>query len=248
MTNLKKNKFYNETWFLILMLIFCAPVGIVILWLNKRSEFNKRDKYILTGIFSMVFIISSLVCFFVLFIIFTDVVNDVPRETTTVTSENNELVLSEKDKSEKEVAEKIEAPPEKPMEVTFEEQVENIAIKIVGEENFVKLEWDDDSKTSFTIYLNMQDNFSNSLIQHGMLKNSRDIFEKLSSNDTFKALKHVTVIHETQFTDKLGNESVGTAGIVSIDLSTINEINWDNFITEKLADICTSYYVHPILK
>jgi len=49
-------KFYEKDWFLWATLIFFAPVGIFLLWKNKK--FNKNMTIILTAIFGIWFIIA----------------------------------------------------------------------------------------------------------------------------------------------------------------------------------------------
>ena len=49
-----KEKFYQKTWFMWLMLIFFAPVGIFLLW--KYNRYKKVPRIIITVLFSYVFI------------------------------------------------------------------------------------------------------------------------------------------------------------------------------------------------
>lgn len=46
-------KFYNKSWFMWVTLIFFAPVGIFLMWKNKR--FNKLGRVVLSGIFALIF-------------------------------------------------------------------------------------------------------------------------------------------------------------------------------------------------
>lgn len=48
-------KFYQKTWFIWLMLIFIAPVGIVLLWTQKK--YNPTNRVILSVIFLVFFIL-----------------------------------------------------------------------------------------------------------------------------------------------------------------------------------------------
>lgn len=53
----EENKFYTQTWFMWLMLIFFAPVGIFLMW--KFNDKMKKDiKIILTIVFAIFFLIS----------------------------------------------------------------------------------------------------------------------------------------------------------------------------------------------
>lgn len=64
-------KFYEKDWFLWVSLIFFAPVGIFLLWKNKK--FNKNVTIALTAIFSIWFIIA----------LSHGGKNESPQETTT---------------------------------------------------------------------------------------------------------------------------------------------------------------------
>ncbi len=47
-----KEKFYKKTWFIVLMLLFIPPVGLVLMWISKKS-WNKVIKIILTVILGL---------------------------------------------------------------------------------------------------------------------------------------------------------------------------------------------------
>lgn len=51
-----KSKFYEQTWFMWVMLIFFAPVGIFFMW-KFHPEMKKNTKIILTVVFAILFII-----------------------------------------------------------------------------------------------------------------------------------------------------------------------------------------------
>ncbi|HEY9060236.1 MAG TPA: thermonuclease family protein [Pseudobacteroides sp.] len=52
--NNDKVRFYNKPWFMWVMLILFAPVGLILLWKNKR--YNTPARFILTFVFSAVFL------------------------------------------------------------------------------------------------------------------------------------------------------------------------------------------------
>lgn len=54
----EKNKFYTQTWFMWLMLIFFAPVGIFLMW-KFHDEMKKNTKIILTIVFAVFFLIIA---------------------------------------------------------------------------------------------------------------------------------------------------------------------------------------------
>ena len=54
----EKNKFYTKTWFMLLMLVLFAPIGIFLMW-RFHDEMKKDAKIILTIIFAIFFFISG---------------------------------------------------------------------------------------------------------------------------------------------------------------------------------------------
>lgn len=54
--NNDKVRFYNKPWFMWVMLILFAPVGLILLWKNKR--YNMPARFVLTFIFSAVFLFA----------------------------------------------------------------------------------------------------------------------------------------------------------------------------------------------
>ncbi len=54
--NVTKTKFYEQAWFMWVMLIFFAPVGIFFMW-KFHPEMKKNTKIILTIVFAILFII-----------------------------------------------------------------------------------------------------------------------------------------------------------------------------------------------
>ncbi len=54
--NNNKSKFYEQTWFMWIMLIIFAPIGIFFMW-KFHPEMKKKTKIILTAVFAILFII-----------------------------------------------------------------------------------------------------------------------------------------------------------------------------------------------
>ena len=57
--NVAKSKFYEQIWFMWVMLIFFAPVGIFFMW-KFHPEMKKNTKVILTVVFAILFIILEI--------------------------------------------------------------------------------------------------------------------------------------------------------------------------------------------
>lgn len=78
---MEKEKLYKRSWFLWLMLIFIPPIGIILLWVNKK--YSKVIRIILTVIFLIWLIIYAAII---------DVSNDEP---TTSNSDSSDKVTQE---------------------------------------------------------------------------------------------------------------------------------------------------------
>lgn len=53
-----KEKFYKKKWFTVLLLIFIAPIGILLMWINKH--WSKKARTILSIVFGVYFIIVAI--------------------------------------------------------------------------------------------------------------------------------------------------------------------------------------------
>lgn len=56
-SNISCEKFYNQTWFIVILLVFFAPLGIYLLWKNKKG--NAIMRVLMTGLFSIVFLVEG---------------------------------------------------------------------------------------------------------------------------------------------------------------------------------------------
>ena len=55
----EKSKFYSKTWFMWLMLIVFAPIGIILMW-KFHGEMKKKAKIILTIVFLILFLLIAI--------------------------------------------------------------------------------------------------------------------------------------------------------------------------------------------
>jgi len=85
--NKKEKKFYEQLWFMWIMLIFFAPVGIFLMW-KFNTSLKKHTKIILSIVFSLLFII-------ILFGTSDDETNDNTNENTTNNEKNDKYTLGD---------------------------------------------------------------------------------------------------------------------------------------------------------
>ncbi len=85
-------KFYQKTWFIILMLFVLPPVGIILMWTGKK--FNKIIRIILTVFFAFATLFQIL-----LYSVAFDETENVPETTSNIsvsTTESNNILMTSK--------------------------------------------------------------------------------------------------------------------------------------------------------
>lgn len=128
---------------------------------------------------------------------------------------------------------------------TFEEEI----IAAIGDTIQVNsIDIDEDTKDLY-ITVEMGDNLTTNMIKLGIEKTAAHVFKNVFPLlESREDIEMITYVSETSFVDKYGNESKDNACIISMDKETYSKINWDNFLTENLKSVATSYYLHPTFK
>ena len=98
------------------------------------------------------------------------------------------------------------------------------------------------------ITLRANDNFSNKMIVGGMLMDATEFFKKISKDQEVLELKAVSLIYEMTLVDKYGNEDDYPVHIITLNIDTMNKINWNNFFSDNIPSIADTYFLHPVLK
>jgi hypothetical protein len=237
------SKFYEKQWFMWIMLIFLAPVGIYLLW--KYNRFSKNTRKIIAVVFGVFWIFAMIGA------------QSDRKEREAFNKQQSELKQIEKENQQKKVQENKELESKKKAEEEAKKQeelnnrnIEQIAAdtaKKMVNNRFIEVGYEDDKKTKLVLTIGMADNLTNNLIRRGMILDAEKIIRELCKYEKFKALNNFTIVHTSEFIDAYGNKKVDNSGIISLAMSDINKINWENFITDNLPKIAKSYYVHPAL-
>jgi len=227
MTNKTDKPFHKKEWFMWLMLILIAPIGLILLWRNKK--YITKTKWILTGVFTVWFIIMGIAA--------------QPTE-----EEIAEKEAKEERKQQREEEKKKKKEEEKKEE---EERLANRSIDEAIEEddhNVDDAELSDEGELTLTI--DASGSFSPNSVAETYVYRS---FE--SMNDAFKDedVDEVEVIIEVPLVDNKGNEEVSPVVKFTYTRDAFDELNYDNFETMavgepwRILNESDAYFMHPAI-
>lgn len=213
-------KFYERTWFVIIMLIFFFPLGLFLMW--KFKDWTKGVKWIVTVIVVLVAIIG-----------FATDENDgeeKKQETNTSTDSKEHNKDSKDDKKEK--AEKTESK-ENNEDKKSSEKEKNEDITHKKQDGYDVYERDGGMPFS-----------ENSSVKHFSMEMSNKLKKDYKNIDKGAVFKDVM-----EFEDKKGNESKMVAVVVYISKDSIDEINFENWPKnpESLYDVADGVVFHAYI-
>lgn len=192
---------------------------------------------------------------FVVFIIATPGASD-ESEAESTEPDTEEIQNEEKEKQEREEQEEAEREEqkkqeakekeeqekkeqeEKEIELSTEEKIENAANDIFEDQlkEFSSDEGSDDySITTKTagVTVNMDKNSAN--------VSTLDFLEKIQDED----FDSVYIEYQADFTDDYGEKSEDRAIVYVVDKATVDKINFDNVVINKMPNIADNYWEHP---
>ncbi len=257
---LKETPFYKTNWFTILMIIVLFPVGLILMWVNKKWT-------VLTRI-----VVSSVVVVLAALGYFTQSpqseqvtaqVKEHKEKTKPAKApnkeekpQNNQVVI--KDNGIKNIKEETKSEKEEP-EVTDKEKskeeiqkiIENTVGKKSGNEPKISdlevsdlLESDTKTVRAVNATLNGKDNLTTNMIKKGMLIEAEKVFPKIFED---KKVGRVILTWKFPLIDTKGNSESKKVLSIQIERKTNNKINWDNFDRDNFAIVADHYYEHPAL-
>ena len=144
----------------------------------------------------------------------------------------------EKKKKEETEAEKEE---EQEPELTTEEKIEEAANEVFGD-NLNEFEYQSDSNhyniTTETAGLskNMDKNSAN--------VDTTEFLEEIEGED----FSTIYIEYQGEFVDDYGESSKNRAIVYDISKETVEKINFENFIIDKMPDVADNYWEHPALR
>ncbi|GAA0177047.1 hypothetical protein SH2C18_03430 [Clostridium sediminicola] len=225
-----KQKFYNHTWFMWLTLFTIPPIGLFLMWKNKRCKLVPR--IILTVIFGGMSLM--------MFQSFGAQLSGKPE--VAINAKINELPDKMDAKNQGKIKEK-EAEQELLENATIEERVSDIS-KELFEDRFMDLTYEDEAKTKLQLNIKMLDSLTKGMIKKQMGYDIEQMIEELCKIDKFYELSEFKIAHETTFVDVYGNKSDGIAQWVSFSTDELKKINWENFSTSNLGNLASDFFRH----
>lgn len=94
------------------------------------------------------------------------------------------------------------------------------------------------------IYLSGKDNLTSNMVRKGMLLQAADILESLQSRDD---IGRVSLFWSFPLVDAYGNTSTETVMKVTFYKDTLDKINFENFDSDNIPEICDDFYQHAAL-
>ncbi|MBZ5213420.1 hypothetical protein HU186_03490 [Bacillus paralicheniformis] len=252
---MRETPFYKTNWFTILMLIVFFPVGLFLMWVNKKWTVATRV------VVSIVIVVLAIVGYSTR----DNQTRNIAASRETAAKEKKKDSENSKQESktnitkdEKEKKEKHKGNhsknQENPDKLTEERLVKDVQ-KLVGEkagdkQKVAKIDListaDDNNqpKKTVNITLNGSDNLTTKMIRKGMFVEAEKIFPKIFEN---KEVERVILIWKFPLVDVKGNSESEKVLSIQIERKTNDQINWDNFDRDNFATVADHYYEHPAL-
>lgn len=108
-------------------------------------------------------------------------------------------------------------------------------------------DWSDTDK-SLIINWALNDNLTSSFIYIGMQKDVADMMQEIAKSGLLPEYRFVTFVGTFPLQDAFGNASEERVVTASYNKATVDKINWDNFLWDKVFVIADSVNIHPAMK
>ncbi|ETB71164.1 MULTISPECIES: hypothetical protein [Bacillus] len=255
---MKETPFYKSNWFTILMLIVFFPVGLILMWANKKWTVTARI------VVSIVIVVLAIVGYSTR----DNQTGNISASNESATKEreekaeqkaesqekhNKQEAKVEKPKKEQEQKSKEEAPKKKEAkkEKPTKEKVEDIISEEIDKSRILEVStnswYENGEKTNYegtNITLQGQERLTNSSVRFEMLEDAKRISSKIFKVDKVGS---VLIMFKYPMQDVKGNESNDVILKVSLTRENAKDINWENFNSENFSKVADTYYEHPAL-
>lgn len=239
---MENQKFYQKTWFMVLMLFLFAPIGIFLIW--KYKKFNTVARTILSVFFALAFI--------GIIIPKSDTTNNTAVSSNATSEPSVEPSTSptedptpepKKEEATEEPTEEPEPTPKLTKEELNEKLITDTVNDVFGKENNLSINYNHDDKYVL-IKAKGTENLTNKMVVQGMLLDIETCLKQL------KELKKVDIDFNIVYSmvDAKGNVSDDIVIKATYTWSNRSEINFDNFITDNIPVIADEWWMHPALE
>lgn len=253
---MKETPFYKSNWFTILMLIVFFPVGLILMWANKKWTVATRI------VVSIVIVVLAIVGYSTrenqtgnVAASSDSAVKEEKKDSSNSKQEskkNVEKVDKEKEKKEKSNSgSETKKDPDKLSKESLVKDIQKLVGKKAGDKQKVfKVDListaDDNNrpKKTVNITLNGSDNLTSKMIKQGMFMDAEKIFPKVFEN---KEVERVILIWNFPLVDVKGNSKSEKVLSIQLERKTNEEINWENFDRNNFSLVADYYYEHPVL-
>ncbi len=226
----RKEKFYKKEWFMWLMLLLITPIGLVLLLVNKK--YAAKTKWIVAGVFSVWFIIMSIVS------------QPTEEEKAEEAAKQEQF---EKEKEQKKANEKAASEKKKEEEKKEKERKANRSIDEIIEEDSNHVDEAMLEEGELTLRFEPGTLWD----ENSLMRVAHDMFQEVKKAFDDDTVDSVLVMIETTMTDEKGNESLDPVITYRYTRHDFEELNYDNFLKMSVAEEwrvlneADSYYIHP---
>lgn len=215
-------KWYQKSIWVIILLILFFPVGLFLMW--KYTNWNKKAKIVITGIFALIVIGSSSSSN-------TKKENTQQEQPLPTAQEVKSAPLPTKESKPLSITDKLWIALDNSMKsregygVEYDE-LSKIATITTTSTNF----WDENSivRGNFTL----------------LVKFGTEAF-KIDGVDA------VLIVSKTEFTDQYGKKNIEDAIRIVMDKSEFNKFEWNNLkyqpVYNQIKNASESFYIHPAI-
>ena len=215
----------DDLMLLVSIIAVVAMISFIILGVVKKNKAHFKK----VGI--------SLVVAIVAFAGFT-MTYDEEESVEAEEPETEEVVEKKESEEEPEVEEEPEEAELEKNEFTSEEKVEEAADDIYGSK-LVEVEYID-ATNHYNVYAKIA-GLSANMDRKSAYFNATNFLEKIKDED----FDSVYIEYQAVFVDDYGNEEERKGITYDITKETVDKINFDSFLAEKLPSVADSYWQHP---
>jgi len=240
-----KTSFYKTKWFMWVMLVIFAPVGIPLMWIYHKEEFSKNVKILLS--------VASAVFFIIILVVDINSPDNAENTQTTQTTEEPEITEeptikpTEEPTEEPEKLQETKKPkqtkkPKPTKKPSKKSKIRAAIVEVIEEKNLELFNYVPDNKFSL-IKFKGTENLTNKMTVKGMY------------NDIFYILKSIQPIINTNvdfnvtypLQDVYGNVEEQIVIKATFKKKTIKKIDFDNIISENIPIIADEWWNHPAI-
>ncbi|WP_243855034.1 hypothetical protein, partial [Halalkalibacterium halodurans] len=253
---------HEKSWLAWVALIFCAPVGIFLMW--KYKHHGKVLRSVASVLFAIIWLN-------VVFGGSDDVAKEedstevaAVEEEEDIEEENEEEIEDKDEEPEKEEPEKEEPEKEEKEEQekkekkeesrSPEEIIENVITDTLKEKTNYDAERiaeisviNTDEGDFLQLTLNGNDNLTAGFIKTGIYRDTLDLLKEFDQLDSVD-VNNVMFSWQVPLVDAYGNEDLGEVMRINLSGETLSKINFDNFNYDNFPIVSDEYWEHPVFE